>query len=551
LIGIGWLAGKLIGLRSVRNPWLYWWLGFFASSTVLMFFSLFFPVNIVSLAVFFAAGIIGLSLLYREYKQAFVWKKKTQIAVFIYILLLAVFSFLLAAPVKWTVAFDTALYHTQTVRWLNEYGTPPGLGNLHTRLAFNSSWLSFAALLDNGPWDNLSEYLLPALSWLGAVFYFLHEFLFTRKNGVRLYVLCILIWSLYYIAGIYPQLYYDDPVHIINAVVVLEAFYLFDNTPNQPVNEKMSNAAGVLMLSAGGFMIKPIGAVSLVFTGILVVFLLLQNKIPLTRWVKILCPTVFALAVWITRNILLSGYPLYPVPVLPLPLDWTMTYEDAKSNYDTVVFAARMGRMPGDGDHELLNNGFLFWFRPWLIRNFRLRNFHFLAALPSSFFLFFCFLVIRFARSKRALFFLIWSNLNILYWFLSAPDMRFGGGFFWVNFALSLLILFPSESNLNFSLLWKNKMTRWTLRYVWVLGIAAAIGGTAVSSKRSFFTIEPALTFPIKEYIVNTDAPFAVWIPLEEGESRTGNSPLPSAPGPVNIEMRKYGDLGRGFRPVI
>jgi hypothetical protein len=117
--------------------------------------------------------------------------------------------------------------------------------------------------------------------------------------------------------------------------------------------------------------------------------------------------------------------------------------------------------------------------------------------------------------------------------------------------ALSLLFLFPSESKLDFSVFWNNKIIRHTFYYVWILAIVGIIGKTSLSSKRSFFTIGSVRSFPVKEYTVNTGAPFTVRIPLDSKEDRTGNSPLPSAPYPVdNIEMRKAGDLGKGFRPV-
>jgi hypothetical protein len=550
LTGVGCLAGRLFGLRSVRNPWVYWWFGFFIVSTLSMLSSLFFPVNTISLMVFFIIGIIGLPLLYREYKRFIERESKTLITLFMYCAIAFLFGIaLLLSVTELMGAYDTALYHAQTVRWMNEYGTPPGLGNLHTRLAFNSSWLAFAALLDNGLWDNRSECLIPALCWIGAFFYFFHEFLCARKKGIQLYALCILVWSLYAVVHISPNLYYDMPVHIINAIVALEAYYMLAGTLNKPRAERTNGITGILMLSIGAFMIKPIGAVSVLFTGILTVFLLLQNKKPFIAWVKIFCPALLALAVWMIRNILLSGYPLYPLPVLPLSLDWTMAHAAAQDNYTAVLGWARM---PGPDYRESLNNGFLFWFKPWLATNLQSKDFLVWTAFPFLLSLFFWTLVVCVARSKKALFFMVWSNLNILYWFLSAPDSRFGSGFFWVTLALSLLFLVPSESGFDFSALWDNKIIRWTFRYVWVLAIVGSMGMTVVSSKRSFFTIGTAQSLPVKEYTVEADTPFSIWIPLETSEDRTGNSPLPSAPGPVYLEMRQPGDLGQGFRhPLI
>ncbi len=44
------------------------------------------------------------------------------------------------------IHYDTGLYHAQSIRWLEEYGAVKGLGNLHCRLAYNSSSFALSAL---------------------------------------------------------------------------------------------------------------------------------------------------------------------------------------------------------------------------------------------------------------------------------------------------------------------------------------------------------------------------------------------------------------------
>ncbi len=44
------------------------------------------------------------------------------------------------------IHYDTSLYHAQSIRWLEEYGVVKGLGNLHCRLAYNSSSFALSAL---------------------------------------------------------------------------------------------------------------------------------------------------------------------------------------------------------------------------------------------------------------------------------------------------------------------------------------------------------------------------------------------------------------------
>ncbi len=40
---------------------------------------------------------------------------------------------------------DTGLYHAQAIRWIETFPAVPGLGNLHSRLAFNSNWFPLQA----------------------------------------------------------------------------------------------------------------------------------------------------------------------------------------------------------------------------------------------------------------------------------------------------------------------------------------------------------------------------------------------------------------------
>ena len=46
--------------------------------------------------------------------------------------------------------YDTGLYHAQAIRWIEEYGVVPGLGNLQMRFAYNSAFMSLQALFSLG-----------------------------------------------------------------------------------------------------------------------------------------------------------------------------------------------------------------------------------------------------------------------------------------------------------------------------------------------------------------------------------------------------------------
>jgi len=58
---------------------------------------------------------------------------------------------------------DTGIYHAQAIRWIETYPVVPGLGNLHTRFAYNSSWLVANALFSFAFTGLRSFHLLPGV----------------------------------------------------------------------------------------------------------------------------------------------------------------------------------------------------------------------------------------------------------------------------------------------------------------------------------------------------------------------------------------------------
>jgi len=552
LCGVGCLFGKISGYSTPRNPWIYFWLGYFVVSTLSMFISLFVPINLISLIIFFILGAAGLPFFYKEYIQSTKSYSKIEIKIFMYMGLLILFIITcLSAFTTWTGwACDTDLYHAQIIRWYNEYGTPPGLGNLHGRLAFNSSWLSLAALFDNGIWDGRSAWIMPSLSLFGGIFYCLHELFFSRSNGIKLYALCIMVYiSLYIVSGLAnPALNYDTPVHIINAIIILEAYYMFNDYTVTLLKNKNNDSAILMILSVSAFMIKPIGAVSLIFTGLLTLYLLVKNKKQtVSSWFVIYTPALCAFAVWVTKNLFLSGYPLYPLPVFAVSFDWAMPFESVNNGIYKEIIA--WARMPGPEYRQSLENGFLFWFKPWLVDNLKLKVFLALIVLPSFLSILFWFLVIKYAKIKETLYFFIWTLFSIIYWFVTAPCFRFGDGFFWVWLGTAFLFLAPDSSQFKITVFWNNPKLRIAFIYFCILGIICGIGFNKMSPVRSLVNIGTITSRPVKEYIVDSNPPFSVWIPLDPNYPVTGNSPLPSAPYPSsNIEMREPGNLGKGFR---
>ena len=109
-------------------------------------FSLFYKVGALATALLLVADILIFLLLRKEiWKEIKSWREITGKK---YVLLCLGFLGLVLLILSSTgmTHYDTYLYHAQSIHWIEDYGIVPGLGNLHNRLAYNSSVFSLQAL---------------------------------------------------------------------------------------------------------------------------------------------------------------------------------------------------------------------------------------------------------------------------------------------------------------------------------------------------------------------------------------------------------------------
>jgi hypothetical protein len=128
---------------------------------------------------------------------------------------------------------------------------------------------------------------------------------------------------------------------------------------------------------------------------------------------------------WLARGAVLSGYPLYPLTALALPVDWRVPAAAAESEASGVRAWARVPGVP----RELVLHGW-YWLESWGRRHLVLRvgvgvplplllggAGLFLAALGGS--------LGQRSRATRALWLLAPAAVALASWFWMAPDPRF------------------------------------------------------------------------------------------------------------------------------
>ena len=119
--------------------------GLVIATVYAQYFSLFCKVGLLANSIMVSVCVVIIlfwkkeigTLLYNVYKQNSIVKK---IGV---IVITAIWAYCTS---RGYMHYDSDLYHAQSIRWIEEYGIVEGLGNIHVRFAYNSSFFAISAL---------------------------------------------------------------------------------------------------------------------------------------------------------------------------------------------------------------------------------------------------------------------------------------------------------------------------------------------------------------------------------------------------------------------
>ena len=220
---------------------------------------------------------------------------------------------------------DSGLYHAQAIRWIEEYGVVPGLANLHCRLAYNSSAFVLTALYSMSFLGGQSLHtvagfmaLVLAVKGLDVVK------VFSRKKV--LVSDFVKVAMLFYITIIYTEMM--SPASDYFAMLFL--FYVVLTWVElEEKKEKNITPFGMLcVLLAVNVSIKLSSAIMLLMV-LKPAVILLKEK----RYGQIgiyLGMGILAVFPYLARNVILSGWLVYPFPAIDLfSFDWKIPAGEA------------------------------------------------------------------------------------------------------------------------------------------------------------------------------------------------------------------------------
>lgn len=216
------------------------------------------------------------------------------------------------------VWLDTGIYHAQSLRWVKEFGSIPGLGNLFPQLGFNSAWHVLWGFFDHGLFDAGRTYHVAGLIPFAVALALWLDGSIRIANGdtsvAGLFRICGPVALLYYYCAQLPSL---SPDPAAAALVLYAAVRTCDvlergtgaqadaTAPRGPARE----LGFVTVAAALALTVKQTTAAA-----VLLPALLLWRMRPVRLGAPLVCAGIALaqLSPFLARNYILTGYLMFP-----------------------------------------------------------------------------------------------------------------------------------------------------------------------------------------------------------------------------------------------
>lgn len=291
------------------------------------FFSIFYKVGMIAHLLLIVAAVISayfnkndlLEILHKGKKLVFSWE-----GFFFFCVVMGIAFF----TSRGNFHTDTQIYHAQNIRLYEEYGLIKGMANLQLHYGYNSLYLAFAAVMSLSwllPWSlHTTTGFIEVILCLYA-FHHLKDFKAHKSHLEDAGCIAILFYALVNICGSMSPAT-DYPTMFLS--IYLVAVWL--RTVEQKAHYSVYALLSVFAVFLGTMKLS---AISMALVVICPAFFLIKEK----KWKDIAIYMglgVFALAPYLIRNVLLSGWLIYPFESIDLfnvvwkvPLDYLL--EDA------------------------------------------------------------------------------------------------------------------------------------------------------------------------------------------------------------------------------
>lgn len=451
----------------------------------------------------------------------------------------AVFLFFLFAYGTSTgiIHYDTGLYHAQSIRWIEEYGVVPGLGNLHSRLAYNSASFCLSALYSFAFLGGRSFHACAGfLAWLLAMV--CAQGVFGRKGSKPVLSDLVRVMGVYYLLNIFDEMVSPASDYFM----VLCVFFIVIRWLDLLERKEADWLPYALLCLLGVF------TVTVKLSGALILLLALKPAVRMIKEKKgreialFLGLGVFTALPFLIRNVILSGWLVYPFTAVDL-FSFDFKIPKGMADYDSREIQV-WGR--GFSDVSRYDEPVTKWFPRWAAGLDPVNKlFLVLAVSGLAVLVILCLWTLKNRSAERLDFLLLSGTMaaNLLFWGMSAPLIRYGCVYLWVFPTLIWGFVYLSISP-------GTDRYRILTLLIAVIGIykAGTFGAETVRG-----AVPDYLVFQ-KDYenfeTVSYELGGHTFYYPREGD-RTGYRDFPASPAKAQEEMLRGDAIEDGFRDVI
>lgn len=434
-ISFGILAEKILKVKFQFTDRVL--VGLSVTNALVSLVSLFLPITILVLFIFLSFCFV---FLYFERKNL---KLLTFGLIHKNIIVIITFPFLLSALVfslNPPFAYDSGLYHIQSIKWIQEYSVVPGLANLHGRFGFNPNIFTIFALTSLKEIFkqeifsvNFVIYSILVLHSINRIYKILKQEGFTNSFLLHSIVLFLILEQFMSLSSPTPDL-----------ISIVLPLYILTNLPKNEngIHSKLNleNYFSSIILSVYTISVK----LATIPLCILILLLIIRYKFDGKKLLIVISIIFLILLPWLIRNVILSGYLIYPFSAIDIfNFDWKVPLNAVVSEKLSITGWARN---PGEGYKEAAQMKFWEWFPIWWNTISKLNRLFIVISFLSPIFIFIYSLFKKIKIDFQTFAILFTSWIGVIFWILLAPDIRFGKAFLGVS-AISPLLYFNFKIN--------------------------------------------------------------------------------------------------------
>lgn len=239
----------------------------------------------------------------------------------LYLCVMLLFAFVTSRGLFHT---DTNIYHAQAIRWYEEMGVVKGLGNLQWHFAYNSSYFGFAALFGLSFLGIQSFHCTTGyIAFLCCIWslYYLKDFTWHKRHAADMCCIAILLYALVNLTG------FMSPAS--DYATMFFALYLIARWA-QEIESGRNDIQTFAMLSVFAVYLctLKLSAGPIALLAVYPAFHLVRNK-QYKNIVLYLLSGIVIILPFLIRNVIISGWLLYPFPAIDLfHVDWKIPVDN-------------------------------------------------------------------------------------------------------------------------------------------------------------------------------------------------------------------------------